>query len=57
MKKVNKKKPGKHDGAASGAGTQKVSAYKTLVAEGKTTKADNKFQKEFGKARDTLRKG
>ena len=57
MEKARKKKPTKHAGAASGAGTQKVSAYRTLVAEGKTTKADNKFQKEFGKARDTLRKG
>jgi uncharacterized protein YjbJ (UPF0337 family) len=33
------------------------SDYKSREAEGKTSAADSKFQKQIGKAKDTQRKG
>ncbi|MBR3372143.1 MAG: hypothetical protein IKG52_16095 [Rhodobacteraceae bacterium] len=33
------------------------SDYKARESEGKHSQADSKFQKEFGKAKDTLRRG
>jgi hypothetical protein len=53
MAKTTKKKPAS---ASSKAGKQ-PSAYKSRDSEGKGSQADNKFQKELGKAKDTQRKG
>ncbi|WFE74918.1 hypothetical protein [Roseinatronobacter sp. S2] len=50
----NKKK--KSPGTGS-KGTNTQSDYKTRQSEGKTSQADSKFQKQIGKAKDTLRKG
>lgn len=52
MDKNKKKKP-----SAPGTRTPAQSDYKIRESEGKTSPADSKFQKEFGKAKDTLRKG
>lgn len=38
-------------------GSKGPSDYKSREAEGASSQADNKFQKQIGKAKDTLRKG
>jgi hypothetical protein len=53
MDKNKKKKPS----APGTKSPQTQSDYKTRESESKTSPADSKFQKEFGKAKDTLRKG
>ncbi len=53
MAKKSKKK-------ASGpgpTGAKIPSDYKSRESAGKTSQADSKFQKQIGKAKDTLRKG
>lgn len=53
MEKKTKKKP-------SAPGTKSArtqSDYKTRESENKVSQADSKFQKELGKAKNTLRKG
>ncbi|WP_296476320.1 hypothetical protein [Roseinatronobacter sp.] len=42
-------------GGSKGAKTP--SDYKSRESEGKNSQADSKFQKQIGKAKDTLRKG
>jgi hypothetical protein len=53
MAKNTKKKPA--DPGSKGA--KAPSDYKSRDTESKTSTADNKFQKQIGKAKDTLRKG
>ena len=48
-KKPKKKMPG--------AGSKGPSDYKSRESEKTTSAADNKFQKQIGKAKDTQRKG
>jgi len=44
--------------AVTGSKSSKTpSDYKSREGEGKTSQADSKFQKQIGKAKDTLRKG
>jgi len=50
----NKKKKASAPGAK---GAKSLTDYKSRESEGKASQADSKFQKEFGKAKDTLRKG
>jgi len=38
-------------------GSKAPSDYKSRESEGKNSQADSKFQKQIGKAKDTLRKG
>lgn len=53
MEKTRKKKA-----PATGSKAAKPqSDYKSRASEGKTSQADSKFQKQIGKAKDTLRKG
>ncbi|WP_372674896.1 hypothetical protein [Aquicoccus sp.] len=53
MEKNRKKKA-----AGTGSkGAKPQSDYKARASEGKTSQADSKFQKQIGKAKDTLRKG
>ena len=42
---------------AAGNGAKTPSDYKSRESEGKNSQADSKFQKQIGKAKDTLRKG
>lgn len=53
MEKNKKKKSGAH----GPKGSKAPSDYKARESEGKTSQADSKFQTQFGKAKDTLRKG
>jgi hypothetical protein len=53
MARTTKKKPA----TASSKAAKPQSDYKSRESEGKGSQADSKFQKEFGKAKDTLRKG
>ncbi len=48
------KKPKKKTVAS---GSKAPSDYQSRQTEGKTSAADNKFQKQIGKAKDTQRKG
>jgi uncharacterized protein YjbJ (UPF0337 family) len=50
-------KNAKKKAAAGSKGSKAPSDYKSCETEGKTSAADNKFQKQIGKAKDTLRKG
>jgi uncharacterized protein YjbJ (UPF0337 family) len=50
-------KNAKKKAAAGSKGAKAPSDYKSRETEGKTSAADNKFQKQIGKAKDTLRKG
>lgn len=51
------KKPKKKSAPPGPKGTKAPSDYKSREAEGSTSAADNKFQQQIGKAKDTLRKG
>lgn len=53
MSKDTKKKPA----AAGPKGAKAPNDYKSLDTQSKTSAADNKFQKQIGKAKDTQRKG
>ncbi|MDD7972188.1 hypothetical protein [Roseinatronobacter alkalisoli] len=51
-------KNAKKKSTTSGSKGGKIpSDYKSREAEGKHSAADSKFQKQIGKAKDTLRKG
>ncbi len=51
-------KNAKKKSAAGGSkGTKPPSDYKSREADSKNSQADSKFQKQIGKAKDTLRKG
>ncbi len=50
-------KNAKKKSANSPKGAKPQSDYKSRDAEGKTSQADSKFQKQIGKAKDTQRKG
>lgn len=50
----NAKKKSTTNGSKGG---KPQSDYKSREADGKNSQADSKFQKQIGKAKDTLRKG
>ncbi|MCC6009352.1 MAG: hypothetical protein JJU40_17010 [Rhodobacteraceae bacterium] len=56
-RKTNMDKNAKKKAASGSKGSKPQSDYKSREAEGKNSQADSKFQKQIGKAKDTLRKG
>lgn len=50
-------KNAKKKAAGGSKGSKPASDYKSREADGKASAADNKFQKQIGKAKDTQRKG
>jgi uncharacterized protein YjbJ (UPF0337 family) len=56
-KDKNLDKNAKKKAAAGSKNAKAPSDYKSRESEGKTSQADSKFQKQIGKAKDTLRKG
>lgn len=54
---MNMDKNAKKKSTSSSKAAKPKSDYKSREAEGKSSQADSKFQKQIGKAKDTLRKG